>query len=311
MMISFIMVIAGLFLLTFGGDFLVRSALAMATRLNVSPFLAGVVVVGFGTSAPELFVSINAVLGDRSEIALGNVVGSNIANVLFIIGASAIFAPIACVDKAIRRDALACLGASFILLVLAHYGMITRFAGVALVLILIIYLWVVALADRQKDNKPSQDNGNADQWGFRKSSSIALLSAATLVFGAEFLVEGASAIARSFGVSDRIIGLTLVAVGTSLPELAAAVVAASKRQPDLIIGNVFGSTLFNIFGILGITAIIVPLPFSPEMTSIDIPISIGAILFLTLIIYMSKFLHKIAGFSFTALYIAYVTILFI
>ena len=308
MLISFMMVLAGLLLLTFAGDYLVRSALAISKRFNVSAFFTGVVVVGFGTSAPELLVSLSAAVADQPDIAMGNVVGSNIANVLLILGFSGILAPIACSDKAVRREALACLMASFILLGFAYIGVISRLAGGLFLATFVLYLTLVARADKNTGNQGSQEV--TENWSFRISALIGFASAITLALGAELLVIGASDIARTIGISDRIIGLTLIAVGTSLPEFVAAVMAAARRQTSLIIGNVLGSTLFNIFSILGITALVVPLNIAPEMTSTDIPISIGTIALLTAVVVVSKFINKLVGFMMVAFYVSYIVILF-
>ena len=312
MTMSVLMVVGGLLLLAFGGDFLVRSALVLARRLGVSTFLAGVVVVGFGTSAPELLVSLNAALGGRPDIALGNVVGSNIANVLFILGVAALLSPIPCGQRSLWRDILLCVLGSLVLLGLGLYGMIPRPAGVGLVLILVIYLWVATRSDlrgRQASSETKTQGGEAD-WGLWQAGLIAVVSAAVLSWGADLLIDGASYIAREFGISDRVIGLTLVAIGTSLPELATAIVAALRRETDVIIGNVFGSTIFNIFSILGITALFVPLPIFERIVSIDIPTSIGAIVLVALMIRLSSSLRMRHGVFLVGLYVVYIAMLF-
>lgn len=307
---ALIFVALGLILLTFGGDYLVRSALALAKHLKVSAFLAGVIVVGFGTSAPELLVSLHAALGGRPEMAMGNVIGSNIANVLLILGVSTCFAPILCSGKAVKRDALACIGASILILALAYTGTISQLAGAGLVIIFVIYLGMAARADKKANYADTADQTITDDWPLAKAVIIGLLSAVSLSIGAELLVQGASAIGRAIGISDRVIGLTLVAVGTSLPELAAAVIAASRRQTDLIIGNVFGSTLFNIFSILGITAMVTPLPITHHMISTDIPVSIAALMAVTVMIHLTTALSKRFGAILVALYSVYIVSLF-
>jgi cation:H+ antiporter len=310
MLLSFVMVAAGLVLLGFGGEFLVRGALVIARKLGVSPLLAGVVVVGFGTSAPELLVSVIAALSGKPDIAIGNVVGSNIANLFLILGISGLLTPMACSDRAVRRDAWVCVLSGFLLLGLGWYGIVSRPAGVMMVLFLVLYLLVSTRADRnlEKEKTGAEDVKTYDNWPLWLAAIVSGISVVMLAIGADLLVEGAISIARTLGVSDAVIGLTLVAVGTSLPELAATVVAAARRQADVIIGSIFGSTLFNTFNILGLTALVAPLPISERMASLDIPVSIVAMVIVAVVVQLSQHItvrHGVVLVSMYALYIGW------
>ncbi len=319
----FMMVAAGLFLLAIGGDVLVRGALSLARQLNISPLLTGVLVVGFGTSAPELLVSVDAALRGHPDIAVGNVVGSNMANILLILGMSALIAPLSCMAKDIKRDVFAALLASFVLFGFAVYGVIQPLGGVLLIAVMLAYIFYTyrdeidhqpSSIDRDRDNSVADISSGpslTDSASGGKAIGLAVLtvimSAAGLAIGAELLVAGATDIARTMGVSDAVIGLSLVAIGTSLPELAAAITAAARRETDVIIGNVLGSTLFNIFIILGITSLVAPLPIAPRLVMVDIPVSITAILFAGLMMWASTHLTKRHGLVLLALYIAYLS----
>jgi cation:H+ antiporter len=307
------MVAAGLALLAFGGDFLVRGALVIAKKLGVSPLLAGVVVVGFGTSAPELLVSVIAALSGKPDIAIGNVVGSNIANLLLILGIAGLLAPMACSDKAVRRDAWICVLSGFLLLGLGWYGMVSRLAGAALVIFLIVYLLASTHVDRdaEKGKRGTEKVKAFDSWPLWLGAVVSAISVVLLAAGAELLVEGAIIIARSQGISDAVIGLTLVAVGTSLPELAAAVMAAVRRQTDVIIGSIFGSTLFNTYNILGLTALVAPLPISGRMVSLDIPVSIGAMIIVAVLVQMAQHIRIRHGVVLVSIYALYFGWLFV
>ena len=280
-------IIAGLILLTFGGDLVVRGSVTLAIKLGISKVLVGMVIVGFGTSAPELLVSISATLTGSPDIAVGNVVGSNIANFLLILLALLI-TPVFCKDPVIKRDALAVIIAGGILMFFASDGQIIIMEGGLMLGVLIAYLgFSIAVSGKMSpqtahgasvDRPDSTYSQEADEYDINRSITSCLLFSVIgiimLVAGADLLVDGASAVARSFAISEAVIGLTLVAVGTSLPELAAMIAAALKRHDDVIIGNILGSTLFNILSILGITALIAPLNVAQQINDVDIPLSL-------------------------------------
>lgn len=313
---DYLLIIGGLALLFVGGEALVRGSVAISQRLGISAILIGVVVVGFGTSTPELLVSIKASLAGQPDIALGNVVGSNIANILLILGISAIICPVICAAKAIQRDALAVAVVSALLFALTFIGSISSVMGAAMVAILVAYVIYSYKAEmKEKKALPSTDPDTVHEHEVQQFSNtlglgISILMSvggiAMLVFGADFLVEGASNIARQVGISEAVIGLTLVAVGTSLPELAAAISAACKKNSDVIIGNILGSNLFNILFILGITSTIKPVPLSGQIAGFDVPLNLGVALLTLVLIYFMHRISRVTGAIFIVLYTIYI-----
>jgi cation:H+ antiporter len=309
-------VAAGLALLLLGGEGLVRGSVAVAERLNLSTLLVSMVIVGFGTSAPELMVSTAAALKGAPNIALGNVVGSNIANILLILGMSAVIAPLACTRPEIMRDALAVLVASFVLVGLAQHGMIGRLSGFIMVAALGAYLSYAYLTERNASRRDevfreriAEDLGKPGM-GLATALTLCVLGLVFLVAGAHLLVEGATAIAQRFGISNAVIGLSLVAVGTSLPELATAAISAYRKHQDVVIGNIIGSNLFNILGILGVTGIVVPIPIEGRIADIDIWIMLAVAIALAPIIWTGRVISRIEGSVFLTLYVVYMAWLF-
>lgn len=277
------MLLAGLAGLFFGGEALVRGSVGIAQRLAMPPLLIGLTVVGFGTSTPELLVSVDAALRGVSDIALGNVVGSNIANILLIVGVSALVWPIRVSGDTLKRDTAVMMAAAIILVPIFAFGMMGRVAGGILFASLVAYL---VFAYRQSRNAPLADEGDlpVPARGLWLSLIWVIGGLVALMFGARFMVDGAVTIARTFGVSEAFIGLTVVAVGTSLPELATSLIAALRKQSEIAIGNIVGSNIFNILGILGLTAIIAPIPVASRFLTFDLPIMIGVSLVLTLLL---------------------------
>lgn len=249
-----LLICIGLLLLVAGGEGLLRGSVAIAGKFGLSTLLVSMVIVGFGTSAPELMVSVSAALKGEPNIALGNVVGSNIANVLLILGLSALFMPIACARPEIRRDALAVLLASLILVGLSVSGAIDRLPGLMMLAALAAYMSYSYLTERRTSKAQEtlrdqiQEDIGKPEISLKKATVFCLAGLVLLAGGAHFLVEGATSLAEKFGIPNAIIGLTLVAVGTSLPELATAIVAAYRKHADVVIGNILGSNLFNILG---------------------------------------------------------------
>lgn len=271
--------VAGAVLLFGGGEFLVRGSVAIATRYGISKLVVGLVIVGFGTSAPELLVSVQAALAGSPDISVGNVVGSNIANVLLIVGAAGLIAPVANSDPAIRRDLIMMVAASLIAVALFLTGNIGRLAGAGLLAALAVYLFTTyALEQRRRRLAKGSDRDNADRDDDEKGLALlpALLRVVAgivmLVVGARLMVTGAVGIARDFGVSEAVIGVTVVAIGTSLPELATALIAGWKQQSQVVLANVVGSNIFNILSILGATAVIAPIAVSGRFAIWDGPI---------------------------------------
>jgi cation:H+ antiporter len=306
------LVAGGLVLLALGGELLVRGAVGMAARLGISPLLAGLTIVGFGTSTPELATSVQAALGGAPGIAVGNVVGSNIANILFILGVSALILPLSVNPASFQRDSLAMGGSAMLCTGAVLLGVIGQVSGAVLLACLVGYIWwayksesaapcpEAARHEAEAEDRPVPPNvGPAILIGM----IIAGLGAA--IFGAGMLVDGAVVLASAAGVSESVIGLTVVAVGTSLPELIACVVAVIRKHEDVALGNIVGSNIYNILGILGITALIKPINVPAEIAQIDIWVMLGVTMLLLMQLRSGWRLSRIEGGVLLALYISY------
>jgi cation:H+ antiporter len=272
------MVVAGLIGLFFGGEALVRGSVGIARRLAIPPLLIGLTVVGFGTSTPELLVSVDAAWRGVPDIAIGNIIGSNIANILLIVGLTTLVWPIHVAGATLRRDTAVMVAAAFALVPIFALGEIGRLSGGLLVLALAGYL---SWAYFQPGTPIEEDADTSTSASMLVSGLWVAAGLLILMFGARFLVDGSVSIARGFGVSEAFIGLTIVAVGTSLPELATSIIAAFRRQSEIAIGNIIGSNIFNVLGILGITALIKPIPVGDRFFTFDLPIMLAASLVLT------------------------------
>lgn len=297
---TYILFTLGLVGLFFGGEFLVRGASAIARSFRLSPMVIGLTIVGFGTSAPEMLVSVQAAMAGSPAIAIGNVVGSNIANILLILGISAVIAPLIIPVRKLWRDLGFMLLATAVIWVMLLDGNVTRLDGVLLIIGLAVFLAVAFLTGKVE---PEEDtSGDMPQW---KAWAYTLGGLVILVIGARLLVDGATEIARGFGVSEAVIGLTIVAVGTSLPELATSVVAAIRKQTEIAVGNIVGSNIFNIFGILGTTALIAPIPSEARFALVDMPWAAAAAIGLTVLAFVLGGLPRIAGALLLATYGGY------
>lgn len=300
---DYIFVLAGLVGLFLGGEALVRGSVGIARRMAIPPLLIGLTVVGFGTSTPELLVSVGAALRGVPDIALGNIIGSNIANILLIVSLSALVWPIKVMGATLRRDTAVMMAAVLVLVPLFAYGQLTRLSGLVLFAGLVAYLVWAYL-------KPGE--AEAEDADMPAPSSVlvsvlwVLAGLVALMLGARFLVDGAVNIARGFGISEAFIGLTIVAVGTSLPELATSLIAAVRRQSEIAIGNIIGSNIFNVLGILGITALITPIPVAPRFLSFDLPVMIGVSLVLTALLLTRPVIGRGVGVVMLVAYIAYI-----
>ncbi len=314
-MMDILMILGGLVLLFFGGEGLIKGAVSLARNFGLSKLLVSAVVVGFGTSMPEMTVSVSAALKGASDIAVGNVVGSNIANILLIIGLAAILCPIFVAGSAVKRDAFVMLGASIILCGLALTGNISLIFGLLMFSALIAYIAWSYMQDKKRGAETVQhieeDIEGEKQLSLLKASVYAVAGLILLIGGAYILVEGAVAIARDFGLSEAVIGLTIVAVGTSLPELATAVVAAMRKHSDVIIGNIVGSNIFNILAILGITAMISPIPIGAQIATYDVWIMLGVAVFLSIYLLRGLSIGRVSGIAMLAAYCAYTAWLYI
>lgn len=305
-------ILAGLAMLAVGGDLLVRGASSAARRLGVSPLLIGLTLVGFGTSTPELVTSLQAAFAGSPGIAIGSVVGSNISNSLLILGLVALISPLAVNRTAFRRDAIALILATGALAWAILQGRLTREMGYAGIGALVVYIFVVWLmerkqpdaeAERIEDQAAVPSSGAPNLW-----IALPLVAAgiAITIYGADLLVGGAIELARGLGVSDTLVGLTIVAVGTSLPELVTSGMAAARKQGDVALGNVIGSNLYNILGILGITAAIKPVDVPPEIARLDIWVLATATLLMVLFARRLGKITRAEGFLLLAGYVAYV-----
>ncbi|PQJ76011.1 sodium:calcium antiporter [Polaribacter gangjinensis] len=255
---NFLLVIVGLILLVLGGNWLLKSAVALSLKLNISKIVIGMTVVSFATSAPELIVSINAAMNGASDLALGNVVGSNIANISLILGVTLLFGSMEVQKSFYKTDWPVMMIASIILFYfLSNDQIITRYEGVIFVSILIAFL--IFLLRFQNTTISDEIPNDVETLPFYKIVFFLTLGAVGLWGGSEFLISGATSLAKDFGVSDRVIGVTVVSIGTSIPELAASIIAIIKKEKAISLGNLVGSNIFNILGVLGITAIITPI----------------------------------------------------
>ena len=278
--------LGGMILLIAGGDLLVRGAVQLATRMGVSPLVIGLTLVGFGTSTPELVTSVQAGLSGAPGIAYGNVVGSNIANVLLIGGVAALLFPIAVTSAALKRDGGVMIATALVFVLVAMFLPAGRLVGTVFVAALAGYLWMAfrqessgtdghgAAADKQLALEGA-DPGIAKGGGGMGALLIALAGLVLVVVGGRFLVGGAVTLAEGLGISEAVIGLTVVAVGTSLPELVTSVVAGLKRQGEVAFGNIVGSNIYNILGISGATALIAPGPVPEQIARFDAPLMLA------------------------------------
>ncbi|PPK49804.1 calcium/sodium antiporter [Marinobacter persicus] len=300
-MLDFLFLVLGIALLTVGGEALIRGSLAAAKRLGVSPLLSGLVIVGFGTSAPELVVSVNAAIDGRPDIAIGNVVGSNIGNILLILGICALITPLTVKPLALRRDAVTVVAASVLFLVLVGGNALGRPDAAIFLVALVAYL-VWAYWSERLHAAPSGELHKAEAEELSTVPKSVLWTVIAVVFGlllliagSQVLLIGAIGIAAHFGVPEAVIGLTLVAVGTSLPELSISVIAAIRRHADVAVGNILGSNIFNLLGILGVSALLQPLPVHPRVLQFDQWVMLGASLLLLLFLYTGRRLSRSEG----------------
>jgi cation:H+ antiporter len=311
-LIPYLQIVAGLVLLTVGGEFIVRGAVGLALLLGVSKVIVGLTIVAAGTSAPEFVVSLNAALNDSADIAMGNVVGSNIANILLILGAVAVLKPIAASRVTVVRDGGTMLLGTVLFIGLCLFGVIDRWAG-ALMLVVLAAIWYFTYK-HDKATPSAASNLHEDEvdevgevpTGWAKPIIATLIGIVGLMLGAEWLVEGGVTVARQFGVSEAVIGLTLVAFGTSLPELAASIVAAFRGHSDVALGNVFGSNLLNLLVIIGGVSLISPIPVPDQIMNSDLWIMLAVTVVLLLLAYAMRKISRITGIAFVIAYLVYI-----
>ena len=298
----------GLVLLYFGADWLVQGAVTLALHLGLSPLIVGLTVVALGTSVPEALVSVQAAIGHQGGIALGNVIGSNILNIALILGLSAFFNPLKVDSHLVKADVPLLAGATFMLVVLLEDFHISRMEGAFLLLCIVFYvtgnIMTVKRTSPEEDKIEGMEIPEDSGKTLWRDVGFLILGIVTLGFGANFLVTGAVDLARIFGLSEALIGLTIVSIGTGTPELATALMAAFRKSPDLAIGNVVGSNLFNIMFVLGIAGLVAPLDGN-GISSIDLYVMLGVTILLLPTVWTGRILDRKEGFLFLAIYVGY------
>ncbi|HET7408847.1 MAG TPA: calcium/sodium antiporter [Paracoccaceae bacterium] len=309
---TLLQLLVGLVGLVVGGELLVRGAVAIARRFDVSPLMIGLTLVGFGTSTPELVTSLQAALVGSPGIAVGNVVGSNICNILLILGVAALLCPVTAKAAAFGRDGTALVVATALCLLVVLSGQIGRITGIVFLALLAGYISLTWFAER-KARSPSAsphaaeaDETPAVQGGLGVAALMFVAGLILTVAGARFLVMAAIAMAERLGVSEAVIGLTVVAIGTSLPELVTSVVAAIRRHGDVAFGNIIGSNVFNILGILGLTAVVQPLAVPPEIARLDVWVMIAATALLLLVTITGWRISRREGLMMLGAYAGYI-----
>lgn len=314
-MITYILFFVGFVALIKGADSLVSGASSLAARFGVSALVIGLTIVAFGTSAPELMVNLLASYSGNTDIAIGNILGSNIANILLILGISAIIYPLAVgkgtVWKEIPFALLAVIAVSFmandVLLDGSSTSAITRIDGLLLLSFFIIFLYYIFGIAKQGSGNPTEQ---PVLYSYPKSIALVLAGLVGLAVGGKWIVDGAVTFASSLGVSEALIGLTIVAIGTSLPELATSAMAAYRRNVDIAVGNIVGSNIFNIFWILGVSAVISPLPFAVTLqTDLLVTLLASALLFLALFVGQRHTIERWQGVAFVLTYVVYMVYL--
>jgi cation:H+ antiporter len=308
MLLSVLYVLSSLVFLYFGASWLVKGSSSLAIKAGVSPLIAGLTVVAFGTSSPELVVSVNAALSGHGTIAIGNVIGSNLFNICIILGISAVIAPLKIKMQLLKIDIPVLIITTIVFMLFFADRNISRLEGGILLVGIILYTTMnILLARREKDKEVIDEFNETISNGKIKwywSAGMIVLGIGVLVAGSEILVKGAVDIARSLGVGDTIIGLTIIAAGTSIPELASSVVATIKKEYDIAIGNVIGSNIFNILGIIGISSIINPLS-AIAISNIDLYIMLGVSLLLLPFFRTNYTLKRDEGIFMIGLYLMY------
>jgi cation:H+ antiporter len=305
----YVEVVGGFILLLGGAELMVRGAVGLADRLGISKLVIGMTVIAFGTSAPELLVSLNAALAGSAGLAIGNVVGSNVANILLVLGVAGLIMPMATHSKSLKFDGVVLLIGTAAFMALSYRGVIDLIGAIVLLLLFAGFIYYSYWREQRGEGGLADevDEFEAVPHSLGLAIGLLILGFAGLIGGAEFLVDGGVQIARSFGISEAVIGLTIIAFGTSLPELAASAVAAFRRHTDMALGNIVGSNIFNIVGIVGVVGAITPLEIPARVINMDIWIM--AVATLLLMPYMIGGRHtfsRFEAFLFVLVYGAYI-----
>jgi len=305
-LINVIELLSGLVLLLIGAELMVRAAVRLAERLHVRPLIIGLTIVALGSSAPQMAVSLQAALTDNPDIAVGSVVGSGIFNILVTLGLSALIIPLRVSRQLVRLDIPLMIGASLLVFILAWNKDLGRFDGVLLLGALALYLGLLFRQSRHS-TRPHTERPKDTQQSWLISVLMILAGLAMLVFAGRLLLGAAVVVATDLGLSERVIGLTVVAVGTSLPELATSLIAALRGQRDIAVGNVIGANLFNLLGVLGLTALLAPTPLSvsPNALDFDLPVMLGVAALCLPVFYSGYRVTRAEGLLLLGLYLVY------
>lgn len=315
-MIAWLLAGLGLLILLLAGDALVKGAVNLSLRVGVPALIVSLTIVAFGTSAPELLISVNAVIENKPGLALGNVVGSNTANILLVLGVPAILSALHTSQCNSRKTFVFMIGASLLFIALAFRGIFDILAGAAL-LALLAYVLADAFRDVRNHRRacaaaalddPEKVEGADPDMPWWQIFVFLVLGLIGLPLGADLLVDNASVIARRYGVAEAAIGLTLVALGTSLPELATTVMAALRRQADVALGNVIGSNIFNLLAIIGITTMVGPIPVDADFLRFDLWVMLAASFLLVPFVFLGRDINRVWGIALTVLYVLYVSV---
>ncbi|MEM1405651.1 MAG: calcium/sodium antiporter [Bacteroidota bacterium] len=311
MLFNIILLIAGLFILILGGDVLVRGASNIALRAHISPLVVGLTIVAFGTSAPELLISVKAAISGSPDMTMGNVVGSNICNLALVLGVTALIGVIKVQPDSIKIDWPVTMGSSLLLyfVIKGDEAMISTYEGVFFVMLLAIYTFLIIRKSR-KENKALREleedlNVPESKAGVWKDVVFIIAGLAGLYYGSDWFVGGAKELAMYLGVSERVIGITVLALGTSLPELVTAIVASIKKETDLALGNLMGSNIFNILSILGITSIIQDIHVSEAIINHDITVMLAITLLIFPLMLYKRSLGRLSGAILLITYLVY------
>ena len=296
--ITILLIIGGLALLAIGAEGLVRGSSSVALRMGITPLVVGLTIVAFGTGSPELVVSVGSALNNNSGLALGNVIGSNISNIALILGIAAVIKPLSVRAEIVRRETPIMIVITGLLLLLLYDGELSRFDGAILTIGAFAYTFLTYYLSKQKQKKEVEEEfeeayeqPKGSVW---KDVVFIITGLALLILGAHFLLEGAVTIAKYFGLSEVVIGLTIVAIGTSLPELATSAIAAKKGEADVALGNAIGSNVLNILAVLGITALIQPISLAGVRT-LDLGVMFGSAILLNVLLGRNFVLDRIEG----------------
>ena len=310
---DYIYLILGLSMLAIGGEFLVKGSVSLALRLKISTLVVGITVVSFATSAPELLVSLDAALSGYPDVSLGNVIGSNISNIGLVLGLTALIFPLNVADNAYKTNYPMLLGVSLVFALLIYeFQTIQFWMGALFIFTLLIFVVIVLRRSRKEVVQAAQDDVFFEQVKYYpvwKSTTYLILGGLALYYGADFLINGAISVAREWGVTERVISISVIAIGTSVPELAASIIAALRKEESLAIGNILGSNIFNVLAVLGITSLVTDLPIGDvKIFTKDIWIMLGFVLLLYLVVrvFSKRTINRFEGCLMLLAYIAYI-----